>query len=193
MTVFSLMVTAPAMGLLRLPAARCWSTSSSRLPRFQWLTSAGGSLPGAQGQRHRDIDAPPRHHIYLHFSVKGLDPAVEPTHTWRDCGQGAASVVADIDQQIIAVAVPLGANPADVRLIHHRQPRTMALAAWATSPGSARPFKRGSINCTSTPLKRVREGTYPERLGQDPVSRRLIEEPSPVVSRCSNPEHRVVC
>ncbi len=34
-------------------------------------------------------------------------------------------------------------------------PRTIALAAWATSPGRALPFSGGSMNWTSMPLKRV--------------------------------------
>jgi hypothetical protein len=67
------------------------------------------------------VCTPARHDMDLHLSGEGLDAAVEAAQAGCVGGEVTAVVVADVDLEVFSVAVPLGANSADVGLFHRGQ------------------------------------------------------------------------
>src|SRR5262245_34474838 len=85
-----------------------------------------GDIPGracwqVQGECDEDVCTPAWHDVDPQLSGERLDLAVQAADARRVGGEHTAAVVAYIDQQVFAVAVPLRPYPADVGLFHHGQ------------------------------------------------------------------------
>ena len=85
----------------------------------------------------------------------GLRPAGQAGPCWCRPGEFAGPVVADIDQEVLAVAIPLCTDPPDAGLVHHgkHQPADNRPGGVGHFAGQRTAVDGGSMNWTSIPLK----------------------------------------